>query len=344
MSELDQYNLFHPIHPKPQPDELLSSWIYRTANLVGLSNFRFCKILVPGRAVVDRDIDNTGPPVIIERMAERTGTSVDRAVQTTLGAYEGYLFERHVPAGRSKWILRTSKLAQDWRIAGLQYCAACLHEDAKPYFRRVWRLALSPVCTKHGLVLLDRCGACSINAMPHRALELHRCFQCGFDLRRSAQHSAGFPALVLQRFINGALIRGWAILGETPFVRSHIYFELLHHVLRLLSTGRRSQDLRDAIAARWGGNPDPFKYPGTPRDIESLGVDERHRLIDLAGRVMEGWPFRFVGACAEASFWWSWAMKDLSSPPYAYRDIVDTYLRGEKHQPHGRKKKPCVIA
>ncbi|HYN95989.1 MAG TPA: hypothetical protein VES42_19255, partial [Pilimelia sp.] len=144
---------------------------------------------------------------------------------------------------------------------------------------------------------------------------------------------ADFPALVLHRRHDAFLVRGWAQLAGSHFAYSHLYFDLLHQVLRVLSTGRRSQRLRDVIAGQWGGDPQPPAFPKGSREIEALGPADRHRLFMLAARAMEGWPFRFVGACADAGIWWSWAMRDIPMASFAYADEVRAYLYRPFYKP-----------
>lgn len=129
------------------------------------------------------------------------------------------------------------------------------------------------------------------------------------------------------------LSRGWGSLAEFMFVRSILFFDLLHQVLRVLSTGPRSQGLRTLIAEQWGGDPKEPKFPPGCREIEALSVNDRHRLMGLAAVVIEGWPWRYVGACSECNVWYSWAMKDMDGKEqrYAYTEPVERYL-----------KNPCV--
>lgn len=323
---------YWPYHPKPRADELLSSWILRTAAGHGQPPYTFCNTIWPQRPVLNRDVDHFCDPIIWETMAARTGTPRERAYATTLPAYEGWLVERFTSFGSTRWLLRSGLYHRLWRNAGLQYCPACLASDEVPYFRRAWRLALTAACSRHGSVLLDRCPQCDGHVMPHRATELHLCSACGFDLRTAPTVPADHPALVLHRRHETFLIRGWAQLGETHFARSHLYFDLLRQVVKILSMGPRSQALRDMVAGRWGGDPAPPRFLDGRPEFEILGPPDRHRMMALAARLLEGWPFRFVGACAEARVWYSWAMKDLigasrgGQVPYAYEEVVRRFL------------------
>lgn len=330
---------YWPYHPKPQPDELLSSWILRTAAGHGQPPYTFCNTIWPQRPVLNRDIDHFCDPIIWETMAARTGTPAERAYATTLAAYEGWLVERYNPHTTTRWLLRSGLYHRHWRNAGLQYCPHCLATDRYPYYRRAWRLALTAACSQHAVVLLDRCPQCEGHVMPHRATELHLCSTCGFDLRTAPTTPADHPALVLHRRNEAILIRGWAQLAETHFAWSHLYFDLLRQVMKVMSKGSRSQALREVVAGRWGGDPMPPQFVQGKRDLEFLGATDRHRMMALVARVLEGWPYRFVGACADARVWYAWAMKDAAytpyadKVPYAYEEVARVFLHRPFYKP-----------
>lgn len=316
-----------PYHPKPQPDELLSSWLIRTALGHGQRPHGFCKAAWPTVSVWTRDIDNLVPPLLLKEMADRTGTPVTRAESTTLAALEGELFEFHFPTGKTKWILRGGIYHRLRRNPWLQYCPHCLAVDSEPYFRRKWRLALISTCSKHSVVLKDRCPMCDDPIMPHRTKEIHRCHRCQFDLRNAPAEPGYFPALALQRKCEAILEFGWGTQGEATFLRSILFFDLLHQVLRVLSTGPRAKKLREFIASTWGGDSSPAIFPPGSREFEALGADDRHRTIGLVSHVLDGWPWKFVGACAEAGVWYSWAIRDGKRLPYAYDEPISRFLR-----------------
>lgn len=315
-----------PYHPKPQPDELLSSWVIRTALGHGQRPHGFCKAVWPAVNVWTRDIDNMVPPALLKGMARRTHTSSWRAEATTLAALEGELFECHFPNGRTKWVLRGGIYHRLRRNPWLQYCPHCLAEDPDPYFRRSWRLAFMATCSKHSVVLRDRCPMCDEPVVPHRAKEIHLCHGCEFDLRNAPADPAYFPALTLQRNCETTLGFGWGRQGEAWFLRSILFFDLLHQVLRVISTGSRSAKLREFIASTWGGDAAPAAFPAGNREFEALGSEDRHRTLGLAFHVMDGWPWKYVGACAETGVWSSWAMRDGKNTPFAYDEPIQRFL------------------
>ncbi|MCM5670861.1 hypothetical protein NDR77_33710 [Pseudomonas aeruginosa] len=94
--------------------------------------------------------------------------------------------------------------------------------------------------------------------------------------------------------------------------------------MTVLSGGERSQGLRDEVARSWGGDPAPY----AAKQIETASAADRHRLSGLTARAMRGWPWLFVGHCADARVWKSWAFADrrYGRSPFAYADPVIRYL------------------
>jgi hypothetical protein len=130
----------------------------------------------------------------------------------------------------------------------------------------------------------------------------------------------------LQRQCETFLSQGWASWGNATFVRSFLFLDMLHQVMKMLATGPRSANFRNAVASHWGGDPIPPVFQNSSKEIEILDVLTRHRLLDLAARLLDQWPTRFVKACVEARMWHSWAMRDFHDPPYEYERVVKEHL------------------
>lgn len=127
---------------------------------------------------------------------------------------------------------------------GQQFCPTCLAEDAVPYFRKRWRIALNTVCTRHGTMLLDRCPACGVGVAFHRldmtraeAIEvtpLSYCHSCAFDLRNAVtekpivyDHEASLLLLQLNRQFDQFMALGseWDV-GQ---------FAVMHQLCRIMT-------------------------------------------------------------------------------------------------------------
>src|SRR6185369_2217960 len=179
---------FWPSHPKPQEDELLSSWLVRLARSNGLRLHTFCDIAWPHKAIWNRDIDKSADDQILTLIAAKTATPIKRAFQTTLQAYESWLYEKHNPAGNTKWIMPVGIYHRIRRRYGMQCCTRCLADDTEPYFRRPWRIAFVTACEIHKCMLIDKCPSCDSPIIYHRcSLDLESislCSGCGLDLRK----------------------------------------------------------------------------------------------------------------------------------------------------------------
>ncbi|WP_421738321.1 hypothetical protein [Caulobacter sp.] len=104
------------------------------------------------------------------------------------------------------------------------------------------------------------------------------------------------------------------------------YFGVMHRVMTIIAGGRRAQALRNQIAKHSGGDPSPPQAS----QLEFLCSSDRHRISGLAARLMRGWPWMFIGLCADARIWKSWALRDQRKgcSPFAYEDTVIRYLSG----------------
>ena len=138
-----------PAHPKPLPEELLTSWIVRVAAANGIKLQTLCWMLFGnGRSPWNRDIDRNAPPWLIKAMGQHTGINYWDVFHTSLVTYRTRLYPRRQAVGQLRWILpiRSSGM---WRTAfGQQFCPRCLASDVVPYFRKQWRVSV-PKASKH---------------------------------------------------------------------------------------------------------------------------------------------------------------------------------------------------
>lgn len=333
---------YFPYHPKPQPDELLSSWIIRTAQGHGQTPYVFCHNVWPKTQVWTRDIDNLGTPLVWRTMAERTGTQPDRAWSTTLRSLEGELIEIYPAVGFARWILPLGIYHRMRRRHGLQFCPLCLWQDEKPYFRRHWRLGWVTACIHHGCRLLDRCHACAEALAPHRTMDLTLCYSCLADLREASIDQADGGAMRLQIEAEQVLAQGWGICHDWVFQRPFLYFEILRQVVRILTNGKRAARLRHAVLEA-GPIKGEDRLEAQYRDIEYLTVKDREFLMTLAGYLMTDWPHHFTETCAMAGVWWSWAKKENDNLPFAYEDPVKAALFRQAYIPTMEETRAAVL-
>lgn len=164
------------------PDELLSSYLARSAHAHGLHPMRFVAMYFPGRQVWTRDIDRQAPAGLQDEVARASGLTIDAVKTMTLVSYlPSANRQANVDSGALSWCTSVGMHGR-WRTRhGLQYCPRCLH--AQGAFLRTWRLAFAFACPVHGLMLEDCCSVCGAPIVLHRTRHaLSNCHCCGASL------------------------------------------------------------------------------------------------------------------------------------------------------------------
>lgn len=254
-------------------------------------------------------------------MAEKTATPIDIAQRTSVGSLTSWLFEKHNTSGPTRWLLRAGVYHRTRRSFGQQYCPRCLAEG-EAYYRLSWRFAWVTACERHRSVLLDRCPKCRQPVMFHRpAMNLESIVYCGacqFDLRKADASWEVVDAIALKFQAQNIKIleQGWTVLGDYPIQYSFSYFDIVHQLARILSSGQRAEALRSYVSRKWGGDPTPVIAMKTRAEMELLGPSSRHRTLGLTGRLIRKWPNRFLEACQASNSWNSWALKDETRPAF----------------------------
>lgn len=338
-----------PAHPKPQPDELLSSWLVRLTMAHGLKLHTFCSLIWPRKQIWNRDIDKSADEWMLDILAQKTGTPLEKVFGTTLAAYQGKVYEKHNPFGNTIWIMPVGVYHRKRRQFGLQFCPVCLAEDSKPYFRRRWRLAFMTCCEQHGITLLDRCPQCGDSINFHRNEMGDRnkqapdsvvhCHACRFDLREAvSQVSVHEPeAVIFQKRLSQAVKDGWTEVGGYGFTHSHLYFLVLHQLLRLFGLGKRAATLQRAANRSFGCATFAVPSRKEKRDVEHFRVDERQKLLSMARCILEDWPRRFISFCENNQIWSASLLRDMDYAPFWYWSVIHDYLYRVSYCPSDRE-------
>lgn len=334
-----------PIHPHRLPDELLSFWILRTAhaNRIKLQTFTNATF-GPDASPWARDIDRSASPAFLATLSQRTGALVDDLKAGMLSSYEGIVFERHNALGTTPWILPLGIYHRTRKAYGMQFCPACLFEDAIPYFRRQWRLAFATICDRHGTLLHDRCPECESPVIYFRndlgrrktgSLGNHTmCWQCGYDLRRAPHWGADWldaQTYISLRSLLTFIDEGLAVAGPHCFDYAHLFLAILHRVCEMLAsngTRRRYDRLKEVVARETG-----LALPqGAGRvAFESLGLVNRHRILLGALWLVIDWPQRFVAICTKARLGRAFLLADLDVVPYWFDRLLKLRLDGSMY-------------
>lgn len=324
-----------PAHIKPQPDELLSSWIVRLAMAHAMKLHTFCSLVWSReKQIWNRDIDKCADDSIIQLISDRTGTSRQRVFETCLEAYAGRVYEKHNSRGNTLWLMPVGIYHRTRTLYGLQFCGQCLAEDKAPYYRRAWRLAFMTVCEKHQTLLHDRCPKCEAPINFHRNEMGDRnkwapesvcsCHLCHYDLRASPTVPINISNRVIefQRKLTLAAERGWISVPQHGAIHSHLYFTGLHQLMRTFAPGGRTSALRDIAALEFKLEVQRPQKISIGRDVERLSVQDRHTSIAICDCLLSDWPNQFVRFCHEHKVWSASLLRDLDQAPYWYWRVV----------------------
>lgn len=320
-----------PIRYKPYPDELLTSWLVRLAWGHGLKVQTFCNLVFGGqRQVWNRDVDRLAPDWLVDELADRTGTPRQVAYDTTLRAYEGVLYPKFRAAGTLPWIQTLMMYHRRRQGYGLQFCPACLAEDEKPYYRKSWRVSFNTMCTRHRVMLHDRCPGCGAPVMFHR-MEMGRgsfsemgsmsgCHACGFPLADSPQEAIwGYDedALDFQVALCRAITEQEAQSVDLDVMR------VMHQLVRLMLTRYRIVTLRQHVC-RELQVIDLVEIAGRMY-LETMPLRERHHLVQLVSWLMVDLAGRLEAAWRAKALRYNHMEKDFEDAPNWYQETIERF-------------------
>lgn len=352
-----QANKLWPVHLKPKPDELLSSWLCRLTMAHGQKLHSFCSIVWPGKAIWNRDIDKSTDETIVNVLSEKTSTPLESVRKTLLASFEGILYESHSLYGPLPWILPVGVYHRTRLQFGLQYCSQCLAEDTEPYFRCKWRLAFIVVCERHKIELSDRCPECRASVNFHRNElgnfkklapdSMVHCYRCGFDLRKVKARSRQPPPVSSAEVeytlrLLTMLTHVSANINQSLTVYPLLYFAGLRQVMAVLAMRHeRIERLRHAISTKRG--VENYSCDGATQslDLQERNVRERRQLLGLTRCIMEDWPNNFIALAQEHSVWSSVWLRHLDtgsrnrsqSAPFWFWRVVRQHLYRKHYCP-----------
>lgn len=348
------------VRPRPQRDELLSSWLLRIARAQGQKLQSFCAtVWGRERQIWNRDIDRLADDAFLAPLAEGTGVGLERARQTTLSDLAGVVFERVNPGGNTPLILPLGIYHRLRSRHGTQFCPECLAADPAPYFRRRWRLAAWVVCPVHRRLLHDRCPRCGSPVNFHRGEMGDRrrtgsrspvfCSTCRCDYR--AARVADLPEEVLhgliewQRRFDGGLDEGMLRLNRRVWLHPLAFFQGLRLILSVVCRCNSTHDLRWFLAER-GPFPDRLPFLRGRGEFERMDVTERARALCWAEMLLEDWPSRFINWCLGTGTLSSAFTKDRLPLPFWLGSVVSEhlYVVHSVRPPFGRSGKSFLDA
>jgi hypothetical protein len=324
------YGKTWPAHPKPFPDELLSSWIVRVAQANGIRLQPLSWMLFSNaQSPWNRDIDRSAPPWLIKALSHYTGTNYWDVFHTTLVTYRTRLYPQRRTVGQLRWVLTVRHYGMRYRAFGQQFCPACLATDPVAYFRKQWRLALFTYCPVHQVALHDACPSCGAPVVHYRgdfgkeledALPMYVCHACGFDLREAELKPAYFPSDELHQIFDamlGSLCRPVAEAGQFSLG----FFAVMHQFCRIMGTRQNQGKLLRYLLEQVGG-PEVTTQPTGRVTIEERRREERHLWLLCALWLMVDLDIRLGDAWRAKAVRYNLMVKDFQCLPTWYTGIV----------------------
>jgi hypothetical protein len=329
-----------PAHPRPLPDELLSSWLVRLAHANGYKTQSFYAFYLGRHAVLwNRDVDRSLPTTVIEDLGPRAAISPKNLEAMSLRNFNGHVYEDCEVKRNCSWLLALGIKHRLRRQGGLQFCSACLSADAKPYFRRTWRMAWATVCVRHGLVLKDRCPRCGDPVQFHRTdmtqkshlkgdVKLTVCTKCGFDLAKHEDaQAASVEVIALQAQMERAATEGFISFAGNPNLASLAYFDGMH----ILAAG-----LAKLLSAKNGGDSSA---------IEMMDRETRTAVMEKLASTVEDWPRSFVQLTNSIPGPYTHFLRDRkkSRVPYWLLSEIDQTRRSSPSMPAEERDYICAV-
>jgi len=217
------------IIPLPLEDEILSSWIVRTAYAHKTHPHTFTNQYLNYRhhSFFLTESDITLDEDMIKTIEEKSHHKID-IHSLMLKTYSGYIQESIYE--NNPTIFFTHQ----------KYCPICLREDKVPYFRKKWRVVFYNVCHKHQCRLYEHCPECKtkldISKMFENKLPYTHCHHCGFELKKGRKlpiNKKHISSLNYQNKIFKTIEDGYIQLGEIP-VYSFLFFEVFSKLSKLI--------------------------------------------------------------------------------------------------------------
>ena len=288
-----------PVRPHPEPEEAITSWLSRLADVYGFGTQPFCRLVLGKLAQQDLDLVTNEKTYV--RLEQMTGLASEqlKACHSVFG-FPNVKFEESLTFHGLPWIfLNRIRAVRRWYC---QVCPACLREGL-PYYRRAWRLALFCICLSHRCYLLDVCPTCR---QPINVLEFvkpgtdrfTRCHTCNFDLAQVATKSASSEDCSLTQEHLGLLSGQSYPLLERLNTDGASYFSVLHLIChRLTQKIPRLKAWQILVTAAAGVRslPDSSACANKTNFFEYYpDAQSRQLILRAASMLLADWPTSFL--------------------------------------------------
>ncbi|MDQ0042800.1 TniQ family protein [Variovorax boronicumulans] len=320
------------------PGELLSGYLCRTATAHGATPFSFMRAHLNDKVFWARDIDRGAVSRYESALGEASGLGVGMIRSMTLIDWMHALtprsYAKRIPA-IAPWINASGVFHRTRRLHALQFCSQCLAETG--IVEKSWRLSVMVACPVHRTPLDDACPRCDAPFIPHRGnVRGYRCHACsvplavgasGAGLRHTTGQSPDVDAVEMQTSLRNALTRA-CDEGSSEALAELRACRVLTSVLLSHQHARATEEalhLGHLTGQRIG------------RQVETMRLAERHRVLVMCGRLLAGWP-NSIRAIASATGLRQEAFESCGEMPIWLRGEVERLPLRKARRP-GRAKR-----
>lgn len=282
-----------PISVKPLKDELLSSWLIRTAianktDPLGLSGgiwentYRFWT----------RDCDRFFPKDQSCKLSKYTGFSYAEHRFLTLEPIVQSILDDAIlnPNVAWAWVIPRGHRNRTL-VNGLHFCSHCL-DDPPVYFKKQWRLSWNTACAKHKILLRLHCPKCYTAFSPHlityTKTNITQCQQCGFDLRKCTAKRASEEVIAFQEKVNTMALEQKinASIVKKPDATISDFFKTMHLLQFIFHQSPKSKALQTLCETLNGEEVIFKKEKDDGATLHSQSVERRYQLFSYLAKLL----------------------------------------------------------
>lgn len=337
-----------PIHPRPQNNELLSSWITRLAIENGFYSHSFFKSVIGLKEdTVRSDVDRSNSTELIGKLSQVSGVSAGELSKLLLNSLQGEVFLHESLGTCVRWVLPLGFYHRIKRKRGIVYCPLCLKEDEVRHFRKSWRLAFMNLCEEHGCVLWDHCYHCKANVDYQRigigstaydlpSEDLGLCFNCHKPLWESPVKELSLNVEMFSapyRDFISVYESGGSIL---PTLEQPLNLQVFNGLWILCGrfAAERAYEVRKRILRETGIEILPLKQNCS---FEAFPLQQRLNILIAVLYYLQDWPHRFIQLVKNTSFTITAFGNDIEQLPFWLSSVIFEHMNSTPHVTTGQE-------
>lgn len=315
-----------PHYIPPYPDELFSSWFCRLAINHQVKPQSFVQNYWDDRNFPfwNRDIDLSTSKELLKVIERHTPLSLTEVKSMFLTSYESFIAETIRPS--DSYLNNILVLGINHRKRkrfGQMYCPGCLRKNG--YYKKVWRLQTSILCTACKEYLADRCPYCSSPIAYHRInisnntstmnfAPLHICYNCRKDLSACSTSKPSSKEIAYQEFIDDSILLGHNSLTQYSFTYVQVLLMLAQN---LRSNGKKGR-LREILTKR---KRLPKNFTTTSEDLKFWSIEDRTKYLPCIHKLLIE-PEQFKEICLEGNIFKSYLAPEKEVPYWFFSCLV----------------------